>query len=795
MSSRKKNIAFLKELKIEYICVDKNHPDPTKRVIGIDKGYSEEEAAMSLNFATKTAYVARKYMLCGTPYAVIDIDTNDFGLDSLKEMCNIESLSMKGNSKGHHVWVKFNSIEDKPSHSNIQKCMKHCEGDYLGEKVFEKVRKEWKNKPICLMDDELMNKCFVMNKIVKVDKKIIGTNEYDTIDHDILLRICDLISPEYLEDRKRFLSIICAIRNCGIDIDFARFFATRTEKYDKACDTYGINSPEDFETIWNSPNVNTTAGTIRHFARESNEKKYKELINQSIIDDEELLSNCVYTKTDKSFADLIIKIMFDDLIYTENNKLYICYNNFWKNDDGLIMNISQRRVNELCNDYDSRLTTQRNSNLDNEELIKEYTKKLIEVNKTIMSIGSSKKIESILKQIKISMKTLQKNINFDTYTPHIFCFNNVSYDLNTRQIYNVKKEDYITQKCGYDYQEPTDEDVEKIGEIFDSIFPDKDMKKTYISVLRTGLSGKREEKLFMANGGGRNGKGVLNELMMDCVGLYGKKLNISVLTDKIKAGANVEVSNCNLKRFVTTNEPNDNESILAGNIKRLTGDHTIAARGIYSSSEETILCLTLLLELNKMINLMGRIDDAIVGRLVTILFSVFFTNDEEQLKINPNARKANQFYKTAEFRQKYKHALFKFLLDSPKELYICEKAKQDTRDYLLDNDDMYNWFIDNYEKVTGENADQTFVTIHDVFFKWKESELYLNLSKANKRKANMKNFKQNCILDNNEMKKYYVEKKNIADKNGKATSRSNVIICWKPKSSAYIGIVNDDELE
>ncbi len=309
-------------------------------------------------------------------------------------------------------------------------------------------------------------------------------------------------------------------------------------------------------------------------------------------------------------------------------------------------------------------------------------------------------------------------------------------------------------KSGYDDIEPTQNDIDEIDKLFDSIFTDPEVKKTYISILRTGLSGKRHEKLFMANGVGRNGKGVLNELMMACVGNYGHKMNISVLVDKIKDGPNTSVNNLNMMRFVVTNEPNDNENILCGNIKRITGDMVIPARGLYSSNEDTILNLSLVLELNKMINIKGRIDHAMISRLVSIRFGNIFTNDPDILKNNPNAYPENPKLKDPEFQNKFRHAMFKYLLNSPDELYICQACKQETMDYFKDQNEMYNWFIENYRKT---DAEHSYISMKDIYNHWKESELYSNMTKNEKRANTMKKFKQSQILENNEMRPYYIE--------------------------------------
>ncbi len=603
------------------------------------------------------------------------------------------------------------------------------------------------------------------------ETKIEETEETKTEEKNT--ELLDMISIQYWDDFNIWKKLMWAMKNEGYMKAVARKYSMLSASFDEA----------GFNKVWDkSPSsITVTQGTINHYAKESNESKYCEYINKQIFNNKKKL-DFVENRTDKGFADVIISLLGDDIVYTESNELYVCYKSFWRKDDGMVMNLSQKKVIKLCDDYMVELSMQRNQVLEDEGKVKEYSDKMKEVLKTISAISTSSKLKSILEQMKIALKDRQKNIEFDSYTPHIFCFNNVAYNLDTGEEYEVKKKDYITLRAGYDYEPPTDEEVKTISDIFDSVFPDKEMKKTYISILRTGLSGHRQEKLFMANGGGRNGKGLINELMMDCVGSYGHKLNISVLTEKIKSGANPEVNNLHHKRWVVSNEPNDNESILAGNVKRLTGDDVIDARGLYSSNGKTKLALTLVLELNKMINLQGRVDDAVVERLFGVRFPNFFTNDQEQLENNPNAKKGNPFYKTHEFRLKYKHALFKFLLDSPKELYICAKAKNDTREYLLDNDDMYNWFIDNYEKTDDKTVILKLKTIYDL---WKTSDLYNNMSKASKRKANMKNFKQNHILDNNEMKKYYVEDSSRTI-DGQNITIKNCLVGWRLKTECMI---------
>ena len=66
---------------------------------------------------------------------------------------------------------------------------------------------------------------------------------------------------------------------------------------------------------------------------------------------------------------------------------------------------------------------------------------------------------------------------------------------------------YITQNTGYDYKKPTIEQLKIVKEVFESIFPDREVKKCYLSVLSLCFSG--EHPILVANGGGRNRNGLI----------------------------------------------------------------------------------------------------------------------------------------------------------------------------------------------------------------------------------------------------------------------------------------------
>ena len=57
-----------------------------------------------------------------------------------------------------------------------------------------------------------------------------------------------------------------------------------------------------------------------------------------------------------------------------------------------------------------------------------------------------------------------------------------------------------------------------MDEIFKDSLPDEHVRKCYISILRSGLISQLLDKFVCINGKGRNGKGLINKLMMKLVG-------------------------------------------------------------------------------------------------------------------------------------------------------------------------------------------------------------------------------------------------------------------------------------
>jgi len=342
------------------------------------------------------------------------------------------------------------------------------------------------------------------------------------------------------------------------------------------------------------------------------------------------------------------------------------------------------------------------------------------------------------------------NIELDD-KPYYFAFNNKIFDLKKGEFIKPDYMDYITITCGYDYDDYEDSNhVSELDAIINTIFTNPELKNYYLECLSTGLCGQQIENLFIATGAGGNGKSLINSLMMKAVGEYGYKMPSTLLMSPIKDGANPQVANLNKKRFTLTQEPDKSQSICSSTMKELTGDDSINTRKLYSGNCSIKLNLTLMVECNELPKI-DEVNDAIIRRVSVIPFTSKFVDsslyDElghDEITKN-NIFVGNNFYKSDEFKMKYRQSLIVILFQKFKGFVSNNltlpspptESKLACNDYLALSDDIFEWFSNTYETTTDGTS---FIYFKDVFDIFTSSEYYNNLNKKEKRENNLKRF-------------------------------------------------------
>ena len=492
------------------------------------------------------------------------------------------------------------------------------------------------------------------------------------------------------------------------------------------------------------------------------------------------------TTTDDNLAKLFKRFYGDDFIYVyeddegKSGSFYYYNKKYWvydKNNKHISLSIA--------NDFYLKL-----DELVNTKFVKKQNPDILKLKKSLLKLQSQNKILNVIARLK---HHLHKDITFDT-NPYYIVFNNGVYDLkNFKFITNTDKKQYVSNfmNTGYDYQEKDDTLMLQFQNNYINkvLINPQDDKLTFLKFFSTCLLGKRYKKFIIANGSGNNAKSGLFALTKQMIGLYGYKLNVKDLCVGKKDTA--EMNNLHLKRFLFTEEPDSSNMKFDGNfIKDLTGSDENNFRKMYSARNSIIKNhSTMVIGCNAKAPI-NTVDEAIKERIIDFPFKATFTNVDVD---NITRFKADVYYDTNDFREKYKMTLFHFLLPYLKLFYqdkeqvvMTKNLKQRVETYLLESDEFYSWFKDTYEFVDKKEFDERddiddfIIKFKNIYKCFKRSSYYMNLPRSKKRQYNKKKFEEE-LLSRKLIKKYWRERFQPTDENGVKLSFTNCFVQIKER--------------
>ena len=659
-------------------------------------------------------------------------------------------------------WFRYpnqkKGVDDKGVHKIIYGKMKNFVLDYISKKSTNINDKEF---------IETINK--KKNKIIK-NKNINDDHDiviYDktTINKDKVLASAmsqpviykkvfdECYKQERFDAYESWISVGMAIKNTFDDdqqgFDLFNYFSKKGNNYDGE-----EKIRYKFQTFIKKKDVNKyTVATIYYYAIEDNKPKFIEIMNKNSFDLEQF-DMCKYVK-------LLAGKIF---IYT-NDKLYCHYNGKWECDTTIFKKFLS------CELYDFLKTI----------LIELYFEHqgFNKMKSQIKRLKSNEFKEGVVKMYKEVNQN--NNIKFDD-KQYLFGFTNIVYDLEKDEFRDYKYDDYIVTNTGYDWREPTTDELQLMNKLINEIMPIPEEKELYLQILATALDGRCLEKFIIFNGCGGNGKGLINDILLLALGNYGLIGNNSILFETNKTGSNPEKANIHKKRLVIFREPSERHKFENATIKELTGGGYFSARTHHETTTQKELNLTMIVECNKKPLFVEEPTNADVRRIIDIYFRSIFVSDKNLVDISKHIYLAETSYKEKLFQEKHKFALIKILMNTYKRyrmnnyvLVIPQSIIDRTQSYLELSCHLLSWFKDKYE-LTNNNKD--ICKIKDIYSNLTNSIYFSNLSKFEKKKYT-KAYLTDYISNNIFLKKYYIEKGQYI---------RNSIIMWKLKNN------NDDEL-
>ena len=346
--------------------------------------------------------------------------------------------------------------------------------------------------------------------------------------------------------------------------------------------------------------------------------------------------------------------------------------------------------------------------------------------------------------------------------PFLLGFPNGVLDLQTNEFRKGRPDEYITMKCGVDYD--INIDTSLAYDVLEGMFQDVNERDFILNKLALCLEGFNREQALTFNYGftASNGKSFLMERFRAIMGDYGGSFPVTLLTNKMKGAGEtnsslVEFSN---KRFLYCSEPENGSKLNSNMIKQLTGD-IIKTRGLYNDKDKEIQpTFKLFVCCNNLPNF-DSYDEGISRR-------IFITEYKTKFCINPLKKNErllkryspediviiNKGFMGIIILQYFKLYNNKFIYMEPTNFYNIRKL------FLNDNKDIIkNLLLETYE--IGEDKD--FVKLKDVKDILKSNGIkekdIISIIKIVLDTFEDSDFKENSCVNNKSIRNFFIKLK------------------------------------
>lgn len=427
------------------------------------------------------------------------------------------------------------------------------------------------------------------------------------------------------------------------------------------------------------------------------------VLDKSIYNDDDLtmiMSNALHGHKSSILADFFSRIT-NDFVY-DGRIWYYVKDDIWKEDnEGCAIN---RFIMNILTDQLSKIIRFYKNQPEAEKLLKNIDKLIINVSKPPLQSEIRGACRDLL--LKSNFKT---TLNSKLY---LLPFTNGVYDFNLNKFRAITKEDYISETLSYEYnlEADTTQTWTFINQVLHPHIRDYVLKQ-----ISKCLNGELDNTIFhILNGTGSNGKSQLINLIVETLGKYTFKPDISLITTNRTDSASATPQKACLynKRFAYFAEPNVNDRFNGGLLKELTGSEDIIARNLYEQPFTFRIHSKFFLACNTIPDIEG--DDAIWRRIRIIDFKSKFVD-------NPDPSKPNEFAKDPLLPIKmkqdptFKQGFMKILLEYYyKDVYgVPDEVIHSTEIYRDANQDFINWcdnriIIDNNNILTFKDLWNTY---------------------------------------------------------------------------------------
>lgn len=543
-------------------------------------------------------------------------------------------------------------------------------------------------------------------KVVKTEKPIINDNKtYD----DILVKILDNLDSKRFNNYGEWFKIACIFVNEGYDLSLFDKYSKESKKYNKASNDAIINKLKKGNGY--------KIATLYFMLKEDNYEIWKELQSKR-TDFWEIMDKFNHT----DIAQLFFNMYPNKYIYTNSIWYELNEHNMYRE----VKDYKTSLFNNISISIQNIIIEQRNLIIPSDE---QYMIKNKMIRNNYNKIGDSHFKKGVIESLCGFYN--KDDIKFNTDTT-LVAFKNKVYDIKIGKFRNIEPSDYITISTNYDAPEEKDEKTRKeIKDLLYSIFEDKEVINYWLTTVGLSLFTNKFESLYIHTGSGRNGKGVLGEILGKVFGDYYYQSDSQLLTGEVKSQTNPTLANCQYARLLVLSEPDDTNAkdykLKTSLVKQITGGDKITVRDLYKSNITYKPLFTVLLQCNKK-PAIDKIDKAIEERLKVIHYPfTFVENPVKECERKKDSSLKDKINSDINFVKEF----MMLLLETAYKNYSVNSIKQPKKvieknnEYFDENNPVKEFLNDKFT-LTNKNEDKMKATL--LLDMYNDSGNYPNMS-------------------------------------------------------------------
>jgi len=344
------------------------------------------------------------------------------------------------------------------------------------------------------------------------------------------------------------------------------------------------------------------------------------------------------------------------------------------------------------------------------ELTKKHDEAIKFINGAYKAFGSSEMCNGVISFLNAYYEKADLDLLMDA-NKSLFAFTDGLYDGELGAFRPIQPHDYISTTTGYAYPKTKNEAVRKeIMTLFYNIFENEETKTYLLRVFASCIfGGNRWEEVYILNGVGGNGKGVASDLLETTLGDYFYTADMALFTKSAerKDQPIPALVEARCKRVLMLTEPENEDTMKTGIIKKLSGGDKVECRTLYSKNiVRYVPMFKPFLQTNTIPNL-SSLDGGIQRRIVVIKFPFQFVSKEKMVRDfhrlgDPDVK--NKKCKSAEWRDEFMLILTEIYtqIKDWKSLPRPNSINEATGDYIDANNTLKEWLEKHYEITRNE---------------------------------------------------------------------------------------------